>query len=241
MLFEFKKIKIFYNYKFRKSEVTNIFLHGWGCDHKSFLFCEEYLKKDNMLFVDFPPFGKSGAPVDWTIFTYANMVISLCDNLGIKKFNLIGHSFGGRVAILVSVLCKGQVPNLVLVDSAGLKPRRSLGYWLRVLRYKIRKRLGWDVSNFGSCDYLALDCHMRKVFNNIVTMHLDEFLPYIKARTLIVFGKDDRVTPVYMAKKLRRKIKNSNLLLLDNAGHFSFVDKRVEFITSLKSFLEEKN
>ena len=149
----FKNIRIFYSYKTKKSEVTNIYLHGWGCDHKSFLFCEDYLKKENSLYVDFPPFGKSETPNDWTIFTYANMVISLCEHLGIKKINLIGHSFGGRVAILVSVLCKEQVDKLVLVDSAGLKPRRKLSYWFKVLRYKIRKKLKKDTSNLGSCDY----------------------------------------------------------------------------------------
>ncbi len=238
MIFNFKNIAIFYHFKSRKSDVTNIFLHGWGCDHESFLFCEEFLENGNLLFVDFPPFGKSEKPIDWTIFTYANMLISLCEHLGVKKFNLIGHSFGGRVAILVSVICKSMVEKVVLVDSAGLKPRRSFAYWWRVWRYKIRKRLGKDVSNFGSCDYLALDLQMRNVFNNIVTTHLDDFLPYIKAETLILFGKDDKVTPVYMAKKLKRKIKNAKLILLSGAGHFCFVDRRIEFVTELKNFLE---
>lgn len=238
MIYNFKDTQIFYYFKSRKSDVTNIFLHGWGCDHESFLFCQDYLKKDNALFVDFPPFGKSGRPIDWTIFTYANMLIALCEHLGLEKFNLIGHSFGGRVSILVSVLCKTQIQKLVLVDSAGLKPRRSLSYWWKVWSYKLRKKFGKDVSKFGSCDYLALDKDMRKVFNNIVCTHLDDFLPHIKAETLIMFGKNDNVTPVYMAERLNKKIKGSKLVLFDEAGHFCFVDKRIEFVTNLKEFVE---
>lgn len=238
MIYKFKNIEIFYLFKSRKSEVTNVYLHGWGCDHKSFLFCEDYIKNANDLFVDFPPFGKSGTPIDWTIFSYANMIISLCEHLGLKKLNLIGHSFGGRVAILLSVLCKNQVEKLVLVDSAGLKPRRSLAYWYRVWIYKFRKRFGLNVSNMGSCDYLALDKNMRRIFNNIVTTHLDDFLPCIKAKVLIIFGKDDITTPIYMAKRFKRKIKNSHIVILENAGHFCFVDRKIEFVCQLKNFIE---
>ncbi len=238
MIYTFKDTKIFYVFNWHDKDVTNIYLHGWGCSHESFLFCQEFLKNENSLFVDFPPFGESGKPFNWTIFTYANMLISLCEHLNIKKFNLIGHSFGGRVAVLVSVLCKEQTQKLVLVDSAGLKPRRSLAYWLKVFCYKIRKRLKKDVSKFGSCDYLALDKEMRKVFNSIVCTHLDEFLSHIKAKTLIMFGKNDNVTPVYMAKRFKKKIKDSRLILLERAGHFSFVDRRIEFVFYLKDFLE---
>ena len=231
MIFKFNNTEIFFSFKSRKSDVTNVFLHGWGCDHESFLFCEEFLKNDNLLFVDFPPFGKSGKPYDWTIFTYANMLISLCEHLGLKHLNLIGHSFGGRVAILVSVLCKSQVKKVVLVDSAGLKPRRSITYWWRVYRFKLRRKLGWDVSKFGSCDYLALDEQMRKVFNNIVTMHLDDFLPYIKAETLVIFGKEDNVTPVYMARRLKKRIKNSMQQFLRNSCVGSYTDFNVKIFS----------
>ena len=237
MIYKFREALIFYKFTNKKSEETNVFLHGWGCEHKSLLFCQNF-SKQNCLFVDFPPFGESSKSIkNWTIFTYANMVISLCHHLGIKKINLIGHSFGGRVAIIMGVLCKEEINKIVLVDSAGLKPRRSLRYYLRVWAYKIRKKLGLDVSNYGSCDYLALDKNMRKIFSSVVGTYLDDFLPFIRAKTLIVFGENDKVTPIYMAKKLHKKIKSSKLEIMQDAGHFCFVDKRVEFLTLLAEFL----
>ncbi len=237
MKYFYRDTEIFYKFVNRKSEVVNIFLHGWGCDHKSFLFCEQNLN-GSCLFVDFPPHGQSSKPPkDWTVFTYANMLISLCQHLGIKKYNLIGHSFGGRIAIIVSVLCKEETQKVVLVDSAGLKPKRSLNYYIKVYTYKIKKKLGMNVSKYGSCDYLALDDGMKKVFNSIVNTHLEDFLPCITAKTLIIYGKNDDVTPIYMAKRLNKKIKNSSLFLLEDAGHFCFVDRRYEFLAQIVPFL----
>jgi len=240
MVYVYRNIKIFYKFIDKKSDVTNVYLHGWGANHKSLLFCQDHLKKQNSLFIDFPPFGESDKfPKDWNVFTYANMVISLCQHLKLKKLNLIGHSFGGRISIITAVLCKEEVEKVVLVDSAGLKPRRSLWYYLKVYTYKLKKKLGLDVSKYGSCDYLALDKNMKKVFNSIVNTHLDDFLPFIRAKTLVIFGKEDKTTPIYMAKKFKRKIKNSKLVLLEGAGHFCFVERRLEFLSQLEKFIKE--
>ena len=237
MKFEYRDCEIFYNYIDRKSDTTDIYLHGWGCDHTSLFFCKD-ISKNSCLFVDFPPFGKSGKhPKDWNVFTYANMLIFLCKKLNIRRFNLVGHSFGWRIAIITAMLCKDEINSLVLVDSAGVKPRRSLEYYIKVWSYKLKKKLKMDVSKYGSCDYLALDSNMRKVFGNIVNTHLDEYLPYIKCDTLIIFGMQDQTTPIYMAKRIHKNIKNSKLCLLEGAGHFPFVDRRLEFAAELKEFL----
>lgn len=234
----FRDAQIFYKFYSKKTEVVNVFLHGWGCDHASFLFCQKYLKNQSCLFVDFPPFGKSSKNIcDWSIFTYANMVHSLCEGLGIKKINLIGHSFGGRISIVLAVLCKDMVQKVVLVDAAGVKPKRSVGYFFKVWTYKLRKKLGLDVSGYGSCDYRALTPNMQPIFKSVVNTHLDDFLPFVAAPTLIIFGKNDTTTPVYMAKKMHKKIANSTLVLLEGAGHFCFVDRRLEFLERLKQFL----
>ncbi len=233
----FHDATIFYRFFDKKTDVVNVFLHGWGCDHKSLLFCNKILK-DSCLFIDFPPFGKSSKDIkDWTIFTYSNMVISLCQHLGVKKINLIGHSFGGRVSIIMAVVCKSLVNKIVLVDSAGLKPKRKPNYYFKVWSYKLRRKFGLDTSNCGSKDYLALPENMRKIFTSVVNTHLDDFLPSITAPTLIVFGENDTTTPIYMAKKLNKKIKNSQLLILPNAGHFCFEDCRLEFMDAIKNFL----
>lgn len=238
MKYIYRKSEIFYEFIDNGCDVTNVFLHGWGCDHKSLLFCKDFLKEQNNLFIDFPPFGESGEIREWSIFTYANMVISLCQHLNIKKFNLFGHSFGGRVAIIIAMLNRCETQKLVLIDSAGLKPKRNLRYYFKVFNYKIRKKLKLDVKNCGSGDYKNLSNDMKQIFVSIVNTHLDDFLPFICAETLILFGKNDATTPIYMAKKLHKKIKNSKLVIIDDAGHFPFLDRRIEFVSQIEDFIE---
>ena len=241
MVFEYRDCKIFYKYINRKKPVTNVFLHGWGVDHISLQKFDDVLDQENSLFVDFPPFGKSGQdPKAWSIFTYANMLIKLCQKLEIKKCNLIGHSFGGRVSIIVASICREEINKLVLIDSAGVKPKRNLKFQVRVFRYKIRRKLGLDVSKYGSEDYKKLDQNMREVFKNIVNTHLETFMEMIRCKTLIMFGENDKVTPIYMAKEINKRIKSSKLVLIKDAGHFCFEEKPLECSACLKKFLEER-
>ncbi len=239
MKFVYKNCQIFYRFIDKKTKIVNVYLHGWGASYKSLFFCQKHINSSS-LFLDFPPFGQSDKNLkDWTIFSYATMVVSLCEHLNIHKINLIGHSFGGRVALLVACFCKSRVNKLVLVDSAGLKPKRKISYYIKVSNYKIRKKLHLDVSKYGSCDYLALGEDMRKVFNNIVKTHLDDYLENIEAPTLIIFGERDDITPLYMAKKFNKKIKNSTLEIIPNGSHFCFVDNQYLFVHKLKEFLKE--
>lgn len=217
-----------------------LLLHGWGCDGTIFKSLVSQMPERKFIVVDFPPFGKSDQSIEeWNIFTYASMIISLCEHLSISKCDILGHSFGGRVAILVSALKLDLVRSCVLVDSAGLKPKRSLKYYFKVCKYKILKKLGFFVTNAGSSDYQNLPEGLRKVFVSIVNHHLDEYCHLIKAPTLIIFGKNDADTPVYMAKKLKKLIKYSTLVLLDDAGHYSFLDSPLVFYKHLQNFWEE--
>lgn len=240
MIFEFQGIKVFYKFFDNQCDITNVFLHGWGRTHNDFLACKDFLLKQNNLFVDFPPFGQSNdVHENWCMWTYVNLIASLCEKVGAKYVNLIGHSFGGRVAILLASVTKIDVRKLILVDSAGCRPKKKLNYFVKVFIYKIRKKFHSKNLNMGSVDYKNLSPKMKKVFVDIVTTYLEEFLPLITCQTLILFGKNDKETPIYMARKLHKKIKNSSLLLLDDCGHFPFIERRLEFEYQLKNFLEK--
>ena len=78
---------------------------------------------------------------------------------------------------------------------------------------------------------------MRQSYTKIVNTHQDGELDAIKNKTLIIFGKEDKSTPLYMAKKLNQKIKNSKLIIIEGAGHFAFIDKPQLFNVYLKEFL----
>ena len=246
MVYNYKDVKIFYkvigdsgNLNSQQSSPPTLLLHGWGCDGSIFDSLISLMPQKNFIVIDFPPFGKSNVePKDWNVFTYANMVISLCEHMGISKVDVLGHSFGGRVAIILSALRPNFVGKCILIDSAGLKPKRGIKYYCKLYFYKFAKRLGFMFNNAGSSDYKALSNEMKKVFVSIVNQNLDDYLPLIKKQTLIIFGENDKETPVYMAKKLHKNIIGSRLEIIKGAGHFCFLDNLMTVYRLVDEFLE---
>jgi len=192
------------------------------------------------LTIDFPPFGKSKFNHErFSVFSYVNIVIGLCEHLGISSADFLGHSFGGRICILLSAIKPSLVHKCIYVDSAGMKPKRRIGYHYKVFKYKLCKKLGKNAQG-GSRDYRALSPEMRSLFNNIVNTHLEAFAKEIVCPSLIVWGEEDKETPLYMAKRLNRLISDSELVVLKNAGHFSFLDCPLAFSSIVLNFLKEK-
>lgn len=217
-------------------EKTVIFLHGWGGGASAFLFCAERLKEEfRCVLVDFPGFGESAEPpVPWTVGDYAAEVTALADRLGATEFALVGHSFGGRVALETAAEQPERVRALALVDAAGLKPRRKPSYFLRVAVHKLAKKFGGRGLK-GSSDYRALSPVMKGTFIKVVNYDQTPLLRRVKCPTAVFWGKDDRDTPPYMAKRFLRGIKDSSLFLLDG-GHFAYLTDRT-FLPVLAAFL----
>ena len=137
---------------------------------------------------------------------------------------MVGHSFGGRVAIKLAATRPELVQGLVLVNSAGIRPRASLRRALAVWRYKRAKRQGRSVSAFGSDDYKRLSGAMRSTFVAVVNEDVRGVLGCVKCPTLVITGDRDRETPPWMARIIARKIKGARLVELKGAGHFSYLD-----------------
>lgn len=237
MFFNYSGTKVHYKCSGKREGKVLVLLHGWGCDIDAFKVVGSLKKDYKVVELSFPPFGKSDEPEGWNIFSYANMVISLCEHLNIEKACFLGHSFGGRVAILISVIQPQLVEKLVLVDSAGMKPRRKISYYIKTATYKVKKKLGLKIENLGSKDYVVLSPNMKRVFTSIVSTHLEEYASMIKQKTLIIFGEADKETPLYMARRLNKLIKNSTLVVMKNCGHFCYLEKPYEFNKLVTEFL----
>lgn len=214
------------------SKDTVVFLHGWGGDLRSFAGAFRAVSEWGISCVNIA-FPKT-VPSDWGIYDYAALISSLITKLNITTPVLVGHSFGGRVAIILAA--RGEAKKLVLTDSAGLKPRFSLRKKLKIRAYKRSVKCGKPLDGSGSKDYNSLDPCMRPVFVRIVNTHLEKLLPYIRCKTLIFWGKNDNDTPMYMAKRLHRHIANSSLVVSDG-GHYAYIDANYKFLNLLKSFL----
>ena len=118
-----------------------------------------------------------------------------------------------------------EVAGVVLIDSAGAKPRRGIKYHLKVTLYKLGKKLGCKRLPKGSADYEALSGAMKGTFVNVVNEDSECDAAAIRVPTLVIWGSEDKDTPLYMCRRLHSLIKDSEVILLKGAGHFSYLER----------------
>ena len=228
-----------------------VLMHGWGCNATTLASIEkvavEYCHVYNL---DFPGFGSSDEPKEvWGVEEYTEFFTKLLDALGISNPILLGHSFGGRVAILYA--SRHAVRKLILVDAAGIKPKRKLKYYVKVYSFKLMKNLmpillGKDRgaeyiqrqrSKRGSADYNSASDMMKAILSKVVNEDLKNVMPQIKAPTLLIWGENDTATPLSDAKTMEKLIPEAGLVSFPGCGHYSFLDNPYQFAAVLRSFL----
>lgn len=215
-------------------------MHGWGGSVSAFLFVAKRLATYGYrcMLLDFAGFGDTPEPkTPYTVKDYANDVLHLICELKVEKAVFVGHSFGGRIGLEIATQKPECVQKLVLVDSAGLKPRRKLGYYIKIYSHKFLKKLGRKGLK-GSKDFQILSPIMKQTFKNVVGYHQDGELANVHCKTAIFWGKDDKETPPYMAKRFEKGIANSQIFWLDG-GHFAYMDDFFRFFSILLAFLKE--
>jgi len=213
-----------------------VFLHGWGGSMASFEFVARAMSRGRrVLNLDLPGFGESDPPgSDWGVEEYAECVRSLLADLKMTPCVLVGHSFGGRIAIMLASRYPELIEGVVLTDSAGIRPRLSLGKRIRQAQNKRRKRKGLSVR--ASQDYVSAGA-MRGTLVRVVNQDLTPLLPEIKAPTLLFWGSLDKDTPLWMAKKMKKLIPNAGLVVV-KGGHYAYLEHGHLFIRVLDTFLE---
>ncbi len=204
----------------------------------SFGILPKLLSRDyQVTILDFYGFGESISPKPiLNLSDYVEGLKTLIEECKISKAILVGHSFGGRVALLFAAKYPQYVHSLVLIDAAGIKPRRGLRYYTKIGVHKLLKRFGL-AGLAGSSDYQKLSDDDKATFRNIVNEDLSPLLKDITVPTLLLWGKKDKDTPLYMAKKLKNNIRNSDLVVFSKAGHFSYLDEPTATYAVIKYFL----
>lgn len=239
------------HYEVSGSGPAMILMHGWGCSHSTVQSIAKVASESHTVYnVDFPGFGDTPEPGEvWGVEQYTRLIEGMVDKLGLDHPVLLGHSFGGRVGILYS--SRRPVSKLILVDAAGIKPRRKPSYYIKVysfkfmkslmkLRYgaeKAKERIEAQRAKRGSADYASASPMMRRILSKCVNENLKSVLPSIKAPTLLIWGENDTATPLRDAKIMERLIPDAGLVSFPGCGHYSFLDNPVQFAAVLRSFL----
>ena len=238
------------------SDNTVVMLQGWGTDLGVYDSVANAINdKYRFVQLDLPGFGGSDEPKEpWNVDKYADFFCKFMEALGIKRATLIGHSYGGR--IIIKLAARESIPfeikNIVLIDSAGIMPKRSFKQKLKIKEYKILKKIvsvkliyalfpelidDWR-SRQGSADYRNASPMMRQCMVMAVNEDLTDLLSCIKQDTLLIWGDKDTATPIGDGKLMEEKIKSSGLCVLEGCGHFSFLEKPVQFKSIMRSYME---
>ncbi|MCK5123423.1 MAG: alpha/beta hydrolase [Candidatus Pacebacteria bacterium] len=236
----------------------------------------------NIIVPDLPGFGKSDEPDKrWEVDDYVEFVdkfieittrgqkgFELIKNI-LEKFDpekavytekkskpiLIGHSFGGMIAIKYAVKYPEKIDKLILTGAVGIKHKLTakqkafsiLGktgksiFSLPIINnfqkpvYKIFSK----IAQYRKKDYYSANSRMKEIMKNVLAEDLMDCLDKIKTPTLLVWGREDKTTPLADGEIMNEKIKNSELKVIDDANHSLSCQKAEEFARTVEEFIKK--
>jgi pimeloyl-ACP methyl ester carboxylesterase len=230
-----------------------LLLHGWGASGDLWAPVLGPLQEGRRLIVpDLPGFGKTPSPpAVWSVEDYVRWTTALLDRIGVEQCDIVGHSNGGRIAMLTAARHPERVGKLVLVDSAGIRPRHGPRYHARVRSYKalraaerswllpdvLRRAAGRSAGRRGSSDYRAAEGTMRGTLVKLVNEDLTSHLASIRAPALLIWGEIDEETPLADARLMEQLIPDAGLVVFEGAGHFAYLEQPQRFCRIVDVFL----
>lgn len=195
-------------------------LHGWDNDLSRMqplgkLLCGQA----TVHLIDLPGFGDSADPPfdeetgdAWGTLEYARRMVGLMDELGADKVDVVGHSYGGRVAVQMAANFPERIRSITLLAAAGLPVLRS---WSQQIKYRFRAIL-----KVPSPDYKKASKALRLVFVRAVNEDLSAVARQVHCPCLLIWGDKDDQTPLDMGTRYHALIQSSELVTLPGRGHY---------------------
>lgn len=231
-----------------------VILHGWASKIEKWQpVIEEFEKRGLRVFLPkLPGFNKDSPAKIFNLHDYSQWLKNYLEKKELKKPVILGHSFGGRVALKCAAENSKFLSRLILVASSGIK-HPSLIKFFFLLASRIGKLIFFvpGISFFqkparwffytliGEKDYYRANWWQRETLKKILKEDMREELGKIKTPTLILWGKRDKTTPLEDAYLLNKKIKNSELLVLPSASHSLPFEEKEWLVEQVASFLDE--
>lgn len=219
-----------------------VLLHGWGQNIAMMKPIGDRLQKNHRITIlDFPGFGDSEEPkTALTVYDYCEILEELLKKLKVKKPVIMGHSFGGRIAIIYA--SRNEVEKVVLFGSPCIRKEVKPSLKLRMLKSLkkipgINKLEGFAKNHMGSRDYKNASEIMKKILVNVVNEDLSKCAKKINVPTLLIWGDRDTEAPVEDAKELEKIIPDAGLIVLPNSTHYAYLENLPQVINILNNFL----
>jgi pimeloyl-ACP methyl ester carboxylesterase len=233
-----------------------LMLHGWGA-HLGLMWplAERLAPLGYRIHLpDLPGFGQSEPPpTGWSVHEYVGFVVAYMDHHALNAVHLVGHSFGGRLGLVLGAEHPERVSKMALIDSAGVRSKPSLKGQIRQRAYKFARsslnRVGlkrvsdnlsaWYADRYGSPDYKAAKGVMRETFVKVVNEDLLPYAAKVKPSTLLLWGDQDDDTPLGQGQLLENTIPDAGLVVFEGAGHYSYLDRLEDTVRILDHFFNQ--
>ena len=217
-----------------------VLLHGWGQNIEMMKPLGDCFSDKRITILDFPGFGSSEEPTNaYTIYDYVEILEELLKKLEINNPIIMGHSFGGRVAIVYS--SRNKVSKLVLFGAPCIRTYKKS---IKEEILKKAKRLpGMDkIGEFakkyiGSTDYRNATPVMRETLVNVVNENLEEYAKKISCPTLLIWGTLDTEAPIEDAEKLEAVLKDGALIKLEGFTHYAYLEALPQVSNIVHNFI----
>ncbi|MFH1780554.1 MAG: alpha/beta hydrolase [Candidatus Nealsonbacteria bacterium] len=228
---------------------TILILHGWGSRAEKWSKVKKLLENHgyNVLVPDLPGFGEN--PIlsrPWSMDDYVGWVKEYCDKNNLFQIILAGHSFGGGLAASFSSKFSGEIKKLILVDSAIIRVKypqmELLARIAKILKvfsflpfYKLIRKFFYK---FVISDYVGLEGAMRETYLGVVKKDLSGCLSFISVPTLLIWGKEDKITPLKDAWAIKERIVGSKIEIMPNVKHCPYLEAPEILVEKIVNFIK---
>jgi len=207
-----------------------LILHGWGSCTKNWQRVKDRLESGGykVFLPDLPGFGEN-LPLSqvWEVDDYVKWVKDYCEKNNLSQIFLLGHSFGGSIALKFALKFPQEVKKLILVDPAIVRvkdvKKEILTKIAKILKifsflplYSSVRRICYKL--IGS-DYPDAEGPMRETYLKVIKEDLSGHLAKVSVPTLLIWGEKDKVTPVKDAYSIKEKVAGAELKILRNIHH----------------------
>jgi len=228
---------------------TIVFVHGAGGSNLTWRFqLQNLTSKFRVIAVDLPGHGMSEGPAQTTIRSYAEYVEALMDALDLHNVILGGHSMGGAITLAIALRNPARLGGLLLVGTGARL--RVLPTIFSLIRDNFEVAIE-GMGNFAFGPNVSQDIveeHKRLMRQNTPDVLIQDFTACdsfdimdqifeINLPTLILCGKDDRLTPSKYSELLHEKIGGSEAVFFEGCGHLPMAEQSAAFNEAVESFL----
>ncbi|NPA54957.1 MAG: alpha/beta hydrolase [Epsilonproteobacteria bacterium] len=225
------KLGIHYEMFNLQKDKSIIFLHGWGSNKEVMKVFREYFDEYKLVFIDMPGFGKTPTNEIYTTAKYAQKLDEFLQSLGVDKYCIIGHSFGGKVATLLNP------KYLVLLSSAGIINPKPLKVRLKIIAFKALKSIfGGNLKRFfASEDVNKMSDNMYETFKNVVDEDFREYFSQFTNHALVIGATNDTAVTAQNSQQIASLLHTQAIIL--PGDHYFFLSNPKQTAKLIKDFL----